>query len=222
MILPEYEQKLNVVLHTKINGHVYKMYASTDVMACYHCGAYGHVKNSCPILMRSSENQGQEIVDPPSPRHGVGERGESSSPPVREWQTVGPSSRPPLYRTVLMTTWRGFVTVSRKKGQKRSCPVVNETKTTQSKILVVSDVPSLQDASHIEIPSLGLGIEPEPIITLTFICTTRCLPELYECDVDIENTRASQEATSGDFENFGVCSDKKEFVTEVCAKVCVL
>ena len=33
MILPENEQKLNVVLPEKINGHVYRMYASTDVMA---------------------------------------------------------------------------------------------------------------------------------------------------------------------------------------------
>ena len=44
---------------------------------------------------------------------------------------------------------------------------------------------------------------------------------MYECDVDIKNTRASQEDTSGVIENFGVCSDKNEFVTEVCAKVCV-
>ena len=162
-------------------------------MASYHCGAYGHGKNSCPVLMRSSENQGQEIVDPPSPRHGVGERGESSSPPVRgreatdpsppptegcemvepspphigEQQTVGPSLLPsnvlevvsPSTFTVQDCTdddMEGFVTVS-KKGQKRWCPVVNETKKTQSKILVVSDVPSLRDASLIEKNLFGTG-----------------------------------------------------------------
>ena len=70
------------------------MYASTDVMACYHCGAYGHVKNSCPVLMRSSENQGQALVDPPSPPNGVGERGESSSPPVRGREATDPSPLP--------------------------------------------------------------------------------------------------------------------------------
>ena len=61
------------------------------------------------------------------------------------------------------------------------------------------DVPSLQEASHIENPSSGLKIEPEPIITLTnSFAPLAELPELYTCDVDIENTRASQEATSGD------------------------
>ena len=73
----------------------------------------------------------------------------------------------------------------------------------------MSDVTSLRDASLIENPSSGLEIEPEPIRTLTnSFAPLAELPELYECDVDIENTRASQEATSGVFENFGVCSDK--------------
>ena len=147
------------------------------------------------------------------PRHGVGKRGESSSPPVRgqeathpsppptggceivepspphigEWQTVGPSLPSNVPEVVDPSTstvqdctdddMEGFVTVSRKKGQKRSCPVVNETKAIQSKILVMSNVPSLQDASHIENPSSGLEIEPEPIITLTnsFAHSLNCL-----------------------------------------------
>ena len=146
---------------------------------------------------------------------------EPSPPHIGEQQTVGSSSLPtsvsevvgPSTSTVQDCTddnMEGFVKVSRKKGQKRSCPVVNETEKTQSKILIVSDVPSLQDASLIENLSSGLGIEPELNRTLTnSFAPLAELPELYECDVDIENTRASQEDTSGVFENFGVCSDKK-------------
>ena len=63
---------------------------------------------------------------------------EPSPPHIGEQQTVGPSSIPTnvpevvgrLTSTVQDCTdddMEGFVTVSRKKGQKRSCPVVNET-----------------------------------------------------------------------------------------------
>ena len=83
MILPENVNQLNVVFSAKIDDHVYKMYASTDVMTCHICGAYGYVKNSCPNVAMSSERQQQEIRDPPPP-------------PTVERETIDPSRPPPV------------------------------------------------------------------------------------------------------------------------------
>ena len=33
------------LLIVKIDGFEYKMYASSEVMTCFGCGAYGHVKS---------------------------------------------------------------------------------------------------------------------------------------------------------------------------------
>ena len=58
MILPENGKTLNVVLSVKIEGFEYKMYASSEVMTCFGCGAYGHVKSVCPNAVTPQESEG--------------------------------------------------------------------------------------------------------------------------------------------------------------------
>ena len=68
MILPENGKTLNVVLSVKIDGFEYKLFASSEVMTCFGCGAYGHVKSVCPNAVTPQESEGAVRNDSSSPQ----------------------------------------------------------------------------------------------------------------------------------------------------------
>ena len=96
MILPENGKTLNVVLSVKIDGFEYKMFASSEVMTCFGCGAYGHVKSVCPNAVTPQESEGAVKNDSSSPQTN-GEK-------VNREPTPAPPSPPP-HRLRCSTNW---------------------------------------------------------------------------------------------------------------------
>ena len=95
MILPENGKTLNVVLSVKIEGFEYKMFASSEVMTCFGCGVYGHVKSVCPNAVTPQESEGAVRNDSSSPQTNGEKVNREPSPAPHRLRCSTNWTRPP-------------------------------------------------------------------------------------------------------------------------------
>lgn len=63
MVLNKASEELNIVLKFKVDGCDYVIFATSETMKCFNCGADGHLIKNCPKAKDREEREGGEVSE---------------------------------------------------------------------------------------------------------------------------------------------------------------
>ncbi|MGH0115349.1 UNVERIFIED_CONTAM: hypothetical protein FKN15_006777 [Acipenser sinensis] len=157
-------EEINVAWTFNVEGSHCVVFASTDTLRCFKCGAHGHQRKNCPVRESEGVQEGQGEIGGEAVRD---DRGEQEDEPLQSEISAGPSEQA---ETVVQFAGQenkdgdsadnqGFIMVEKRKRNKKTDKTVkeNESVLERSSGAVSSD---LGLAQHTRFEAGGGGVVP--------------------------------------------------------------